>query len=130
MCLLHRASRARYILAVMDSGTTNVDHTANEGLARPFVPNPLYRGVRSIPIVKVKKEKPAYVPGPRAKEHPMHRKTKRLYTLQELADRLGCSTRTVSRLRKRFMDKRQLDYLKLAGYSACFYPIRREEREP
>lgn len=113
----------------MDSGTTNVDHTANEGLARPFVPNPLYRGIRSVPLVKVKKDRLVHVPGPRAKEHPMHRKTKRLYTLQELADRLGCSTRTVSRLRRTFMDQRQLEYLKLAGYSACFYPIRKEERE-
>lgn len=125
-CLFHRASRARYIFAVMDSGP-GVDPF--DRTLQPYEPNLWYRGDRSVPLVKVKKERAATPKPPRAKTHPMHRRVKRLYTLAEVADRLGCSVSTVKRLRRTFMDQRQLEYLKLAGYSACFYPIRKEERE-
>lgn len=97
---------------------------------QPYEPNPRYRGVRSIPLVKVKRERVATPKPPRAKTHPMHRRVKRLYSLHEVADRLGCSVSTVKRLRRTFMDQRQLDYLKLAGYCVTFNPVRKEEREP
>ena len=97
---------------------------------QPYEPNLWYRGDRSTPLVKVKKERVATPKPPRAKTHPMHRRVKRLYTLQEAANRLGCSVSTVKRLRRTFMDQRQLDYLKLAGYCVTFNPIRKEEREP
>ena len=98
-------------------------------ILQPYEPNPRFRGVRSIPLVKAKRERVPTPKPPRAKTHPMHRRVKRLYTLAEVADRLGCSVSTVKRLRRTFMDQRQLEYLKLAGYCATFNPVRREERE-
>ena len=100
----------------------------NSSLLGPWVPNP--RKNVGKPRRKEKKPKTVRPPQPPLNDmHPMHRKVLRLYTRKEVSDRIGCSVRTVARLRRSFLDDRQLEYLRLAGYRVAFYPVRREERE-
>jgi AraC-like DNA-binding protein len=61
----------------------------------------------------------------RSTTHPMHRRCKALYTRQQIADRLGCSIGTVSRLQRSFLTPRQRAYLNAVGYVASFHPRRK-----
>lgn len=64
------------------------------------------------------------------RQHPMHRKLKRTHTRAQLAALLGCSVWTVDRLRRSFLTDRQRAYLNAAGYSAAFYPMRKDSPVP
>ena len=68
-----------------------------------------------------------YTCGMVGRDHPLHRKARRLFTDAQIAERLGCSVATVRRLRRSFLTRRQLDYLNLLGYVPGFFPRRREE---
>lgn len=66
-----------------------------------------------------------YVWGMLGPGHPMHRKTARLWTEEELAGMLGVSVGTVRRLRASFLSDVQRAYLRLAGYKPAAYPLRK-----
>ena len=65
----------------------------------------------------------------RSDEHPMHRRSRHLYTNAKLGAMLGCSAATVGRLRRSFLTKRQKAYLNAVGYVAAFHP-RRKAKDP
>ena len=58
----------------------------------------------------------------------MTRKRKRLFTLQQVADRIGCHVSTVSRMEQNFLTDKQRAYLDTVGYCIGYYP-RRKGRE-
>jgi len=70
-----------------------------------------------------------YVWGMLGPGHPMHRKTARLWTDEELAGILGVSVGTVRRLRSSFLSDVQRSYLRLAGYKPAAYPLRKGKDE-